>query len=40
MGVRKLKLANHVAGIRCDDAEAYDQDDAAESAVSLGLGRV
>ena len=24
LGVSKLELTNYVAGVRCDDAEAYD----------------
>lgn len=40
LGVRKLELTNYVAGVCCNDAEAYDQDDAAESTVSLRLGQL
>lgn len=29
-------MANHVTGIGCDDAEAYDQDDTAGGEVSRG----
>ena len=38
--VGKFELTNHVAGIGCDDAEGYNQDDTAGGEVSRGLRRL